>query len=406
MTDSPLVTPSRVASLVVRVALGVGLLAGGALGAVVLVKSRPVAAEGAVVETSVPVEVVRVATTDEVVVVRGSGTVVADQQVVLTPQVAGKVVAVDPALRPGGRVRRGDVLVRIDPRDYELAVVQAESQVAQAKLALELERSRADVAVREWELVKSERPSAEAPLALRQPQLASAERAALAAEAALDAARINLERASLRAPFDAIVLSEGVDVGQVVGAATQIATLVGTDRMRVELKVPVEALPHLEIPELGAEAYARGGGSVAHVTQQLAQGSTGGAVEREGRVYGLGGQIDAATRSATVLVAIEDPLGADGGLPLLPGAFVEVAIDGRALPGVIDLPRTGIRDGDVAWVVGPDDRLVRREVAIAWREAERVLISAGLEAGEAVVVSPLALPIEGLAVKLAAGEEG
>jgi RND family efflux transporter MFP subunit len=263
---------------------------------------------------------------------------------------------------------------------------------------LELERSRGAVAEREWALVGEGRSAEEAPLALRRPQLSSAQAALASAEATLATAKLNLERTSLRAPFDAIVLSEGVDVGQVVGAATQVATLVGTARMRVEVRVPVEALAVLEIPGMGAQQ-----GSRATVTQRLTTGAAGDQqITRAGHLVGLGGQIDAATRSATVLVGIEDPLGDGSGLPLLPGAYVEVDLQGRPVEGAIGVPRLGIREGTVAWVVGAEDRLERRDVTVGWRAEDQVFVTSGLAVGDRVVTSPMSLPVPGMAVRVSA----
>ncbi|MCK6507922.1 efflux RND transporter periplasmic adaptor subunit [Myxococcota bacterium] len=384
---------------VLQVVVPIAILLAGGAAAAALFSLRPEAEQAPLAEVAMPVEVSTLQATTAQAHVGGTGTVSAEQQVVLTPQVGGRLVSVSEALRPGGRVRQGEVLARIDARDFENAVTQAESQVAQARVNLELEKSRGAVAEREWALVGEGRSAEEAPLALRRPQLASAQAALASAEATLATARLNLERTSLRAPFDAIVLSEGVDVGQVVGAATQVATLVGTARLRVEVRVPVEALAMLEIPGMGAEQ-----GSTATVTQRLTTGGAGSqAITRPGRVVGLGGQIDAATRSATVLVGIEDPLGDGSGLPLLPGAYVEVDVQGRPVEGAIAVPRVGIREGTVAWVVGAEDRLERRDVTVGWRSEDRVFVTAGLQAGDRVVTSPLSLPVPGMAVRITTG---
>lgn len=385
-----------------QVIVPIAIIIGGLAVAAALFSMRPEAGQGDVAEVALPVETVTVQVGPAVAKVTGTGTVVADQQIVLTPQVGGRITSVSDDLRPGGMVSKGAVLARIDDRDYQLALTQAESQVAQARLNLEIEQSRGKVAEREWALVGEGKSASEAPLALRGPQRVNAEQALAATEAGLGSAKLALERTALRAPFDAVVLSEGVDIGQVVGAGTQAAVLVGTRRMRVEVQVPVEALPSLQIPGMGADA-----GSTATVTQQLTRGGAGqSAVVRSGQVIGLGGQIDPATRTATVLVGIDAPLGDGSGLPLLPGAFVDVSLAGRTVDQVIAVPRTGIRDGNIAWVVSPDGRLVKREVQIGWREADSLYVLSGLEAGERVVTSPLSLPIEGMAVREASATDG
>ena len=385
---------------VLQVVIPIAILLAGGAAAAALFSMRPQAEQAEVAEVALPVEVATLEAATARAHVGGTGAVAAEQQIVLTPQVGGRLVSVSEALRPGGRVRQGEVLARIDARDFENAVTQAESQVAQARVNLELEKSRGTVAEREWALVGEGRSAEESPLALRRPQLASSQAALASAEATLATARLNLERTSLRAPFDAIVLSEGVDVGQVVGAATQVATLVGTARLRIEVRVPVEALAMLEIPGMGAEQ-----GSPATVIQQLTTGGAGSqAIRRTGQVIGLGGQIDAATRSATVLVGVEDPLGDGSGLPLLPGAYVDVDLEGRPVEGAIAVPRLGIREGTVAWVVGAEERLERRDVTVGWRSEDLVFVTAGLQAGDRVVTSPISVPVPGMAVRITQGQ--
>lgn len=383
-------------SLILKIAAPILVVGLGVAGTAALVLSRQAAPQAAAEAVALPVDVALAVPVQAAMRQRATGTLAADQQIVLSPQVAGRVQSVSASLRPGARVAKGEVLARIDPRDFQNAQTQAESQVALARVNLELERGRSSVAEREWALVAEGRSSEQAPLALRRPQLASTEAALASAEASLATAQLNLERATLRAPFDALVLSESVDVGQVVGAGTAVATLVGAERMRVELKVPVAWLGGLEIPGLGAEI-----GSEAQVTQLL--GGEAGRIQREGRVSGLGGQIDAATRTATLLVEVLNPLGDGTSLPMLPGAFVEVELEGRTVDATA-LPSSALREGETVWVVDEASRLSRRAVQLGWREGETVYLLEGLSPGERAVTSPIALPVEGLAVRVVEGK--
>ncbi|MCB9777607.1 MAG: efflux RND transporter periplasmic adaptor subunit [Alphaproteobacteria bacterium] len=377
-----------------KVLVPIVLILGGIGIAVALIKFRPEVEQGDAAAVSLPVEVTPVHAAGTAAVVRGTGTVVADQQVALTPQVGGKLVFVSDQLRPGGRFGQGDVIARVEARDYQLAVTQAKSQVESARLNVELERSRGAVAEKEWKLVSDGAAVDQAPaLARRAPQLASAEAALAAAEAQLETAELNLARTSLRAPFNAMVVSENVDVGQVIGATTQVATLVGTDTLRVDVQVPVQHLPLLSIPGMGGGED----GSSATVVQRLTEGGAGSArIERTGHVVGLGGQLDPATRTATVIVEIRDPV-VDGQLPLLPGAYVDVALGGGLTAPALAVPRDGVRDGEIAWVVA-DGKLARRQLDVAWRDDDFLYASGGISEGEPVVVSALSLPIEGTAV--------
>ncbi len=382
-----------------KIAAPIGVLLLGLAGAAAMVasgkparKARPEAAVAAV-------EVLEVQPVSRPAEVHATGLVQPDREVAIVPQVSGQIVAIAPELRPGGRLRAGEVLAQIDPRDYRLAVRQEEGRVAQARLEYELELGRQATAQREWALLGEGRPEDDAPLALRRPQLEAAERGLESARAGLERAQLSLERTALTAPFNAMVLSEDIDLGQVVGPGTTAARLVGTDRFRVSVSLPFEQLRALEIPGLNTA----GAGSPATVRQQLSEGI----VERRGRVFALAGQLEAQTREATVLVAVDDPLDTgDGGLPLLPGALVDVVLHGRELSGAYELPRAAVYGGDTVWLVDREDRLARAEVRTAWGDAESLLVTRGLSPGDRVVTSPLSRPIEGAPVRISDGRGG
>lgn len=368
---------------------GAGLLTGA------MVLMRPPAERKAPEQVVTRVEVIEVQPEDRPAHVAATGTVEPARQVSLMPQVNGRIVWQSDALVPGTRVDKGTVLARIDPTDYELAVEQAKSQVRQAEVELELEKGRQDVAAREWALLGEGRDPGDAPLALRKPQLKAAEQALAAARAAERQAELNLQRTFLVAPFNAVVLDESIDVGQLVGPTTMAATLLGTDEVWVKVSVPVDQLPAIELPRDDRP------GSPARVEQRLATG----AVVRDGAVAKLLAQLDPATRTAQLLVVVPHPMdGPEGEIPLLPGAYVDVAIDGRVLQDVTTIPRTALDGADKVWVVEAENTLSSRTVRIGWREAQDVVVTDGLEPGSRVVVSPLAYPVEKMPVEPVHGD--
>lgn len=375
--------------VILRFLLPAGITAAGLAVAVVLVVAAPSAERSEPSPTVARVEVVEAQPIVAPALIDATGVVSAAREVPITPEVNGKVVALADELIPGGRFTQGQILARIDRRDYELAVDQERSRVRQAELELELEQGRGAIAEREWALLGDGRDPDEARLALRKPQLDTAERNLEAARSGLERAELNLERTVLRAPFNAMVLSEDVEVGQLVGPTAPIARLVGTDEVWVQVSVPVERLPVLSIPGYGEAEQ----GSPATVVLDLG----GDEVTRRGEVIQLLGELDPETRTAQVLVSIDDPL-RGGALPLLPGAFVHVTLEGAALSGVIEVPRQAVVDGDAVWIADADDRLARREVAIGWRTDEALYVTDGLSRGDRIVTTPLSLPVEGMAL--------
>ena len=371
---------------------GIIVLAGVGI-SVAMVKSQPKAERDAGEASAVLVEVLTAEMGEVSATLRGTGTVEPARQVSMAFEVPGSLVWVSGEAVPGGRFSRGEVIARVDPRVYELAVKQAEATATRAELDLQLEQSRKTVAEREWEILGEGKSASDAPLALREPQLAAAEIAAASAAGALERAQIDLSRTELRAPFNAVVVNESLEMGQLVGATGAVITMVGTDAARVEVSVPVEKLSLVELPQ-GNRV-----GSSAIITQSL---GNGGEVVRDGRVHRLVGQLDPTTRTATLLVQVDAPMEGEG-LPLLPGAFVAVQIEGVAREGIVSLPRQAVSEGSTAWVVGEDDKLERRSLEVAWGTMEHVFVSSGLQSGDLVVTSTLSLPMEGQVVRVAGG---
>lgn len=359
-------------------------------------RKAPAEPPGALVET-VPVQ-----RSLEVVTVDAQGTVVPARSVTVLPQVSGRIVAVNPELRPGGVLREGERMVSIDPADFRLAVEQRETELKQARAQLELEQGRRKVAQSEWELFREEfdAPAEQKPdLALREPQLQSARAQVERAEAALKQARLQLERAQIEAPFDALVLEESAAEGQFVQPQQSIARLVGADRFWVRTFVPPDRIPFIDIP-LGEGRK----GSPAEVLLDLGTEQ----VRFDGYVSRLEGSLDEQSRMARVIVTIPDPLGAlgagEGGkFPLLLNAYVNVRIRGKAPQEVFVVPRSAVRGGDSVYLY-EDGRLVVRELEIAWERPDAVLASGGLAEGERLITSNLSAPMPGMRLRLAAAD--
>lgn len=381
-------------------------------GAAYMMTNRVTPERTAAQEQVIPVEVLEVRHSNEQVVVTAQGTVTAAQQVQLMPEVTGKLIELSPQLVPGGVFRAGEVIARIDPRDYEARVAAQQEAVAGANLLLRQERARQRVAEQEWELLDGTIPDDQEnrDLALRLPQIEQAEAALAAAEGALSKAQLDLERCAITAPFDAVVINENVDLGQVVNPQTRIATLVGTEYYWVQVALPVEDLVWIDVPT-GTGNH----GSAARVIHQA------GSVEitRNGHVKRLLGDVDPAGRLARLLVVIKDPLDLGGqkdaaALPLLIGSYVTVEIEGHTVDDVVTVPRMALREvagrastgtTEGLWIMDSDDRLAIREAEVIWRAEQTVLLRNGFADGERIVTSTISTPIEGMKLMVAPAEE-
>jgi RND family efflux transporter MFP subunit len=291
--------------------------------------------------------------------------------------------------------------VRIDPRDYQIAVEQRAADLNRTRLEQQVEGTRAEVAQREWQLFNDGNreftPEGRA-LALREPQLENAEVSVRAANSAVRRAQLDLRRTTLTAPFNAFVQAEAVDVGQVVGPNSQLATLVGTDAFWIRVSVPVAHLAHVKVPGFNSTE-----GSRAVITQRVGEEL----VRRNGRVVRLFGDLDPAGQMARLLVEVTDPFGfgedSETSLPLLLGAYVTIDVEATPVRAAIQVPRYALREGDRAFVVDRDNQLEVRDVVVAWRMEDSVLVTEGLLPGDRVITSRLAQPVSGMALRVDPG---
>jgi len=366
----------------------IAIIIGGLLLAAGMIASKSQAEKTAGTAKPILVNAVSFDKSDRPIPVRGTGTVVPAQQVAVIPQVGGKIVSTDPRLIPGGRFKAGEVIARIESRDYRASLEQAQSNAQRAELELALESGRSQVAIREWALL-NEDGSSVSDLAMRKPHLALAEQSVIAARSALSSAKLNLDRTRLTAPFNAVVVTKSIDLGQVVGPGGAVATLVGTDQLWVNVSLPLGDLDVLQLQ--GRD----GTGSKARVIHRLSQGRQS---EYEGVALQLGGALDSATRQAQITVAIDQPFDQDGvRLPLLPGAYVEIIFEGLVATEVIQIPRAAVYDGDTVWV-NAGGVLTPRQVHITGGDKETVLVDEGIEDGDEVIISALSMPLAGMPV--------
>lgn len=341
------------------------------------------------------VKTARVERSDERISVTAFGSVIPARQVVVKPEVGGRVVRQHAALQPGGLIEAGAELVAIDPSDYELALVARKAELEEAQYELEVERGRQVVALREWKLLEGDVPREDAnrSLVLREPHLRRAKALVSKAENDIARAELDLTRTSVTARFNALVLDESVEIGQLLERGTSVATLAGADEFWVRVSVPVDKLRWIELPGDGRQ------GARARVVLDSGEG---GEITREGRVLRLLGDLEPSGRMARMLVLIEDPLGRrerSGEIPLLLGSYVRVEIDAGVLNEVVEIPRAALREGKRIWLVDEDNTLQIREVDVLWPRKDSVLLpKESVRPGERLVVSGLRVALPGMRV--------
>ncbi|MFW6133096.1 MAG: efflux RND transporter periplasmic adaptor subunit [Planctomycetota bacterium] len=378
------------------------------------------------------------------VTVEAMGTVVPAREVSIAARVPGEVVRVSEAFVPGGLFRSGQTILQIDREDYEIAVRKAriaverarltarqragdialrKSELAKAREALKVEQGAAEVARSEYELLGETIGQADRELVLRKPQLASARAAVEAAEAAVESAEaakasadaavedartalrdaeLDLERTTVTAPFDGAIVDRSVETGSQVAAGEPLATYVCTEAYWVRLSVPLSDLQWVDIPGFNSE---RGSAAAIHHAAAWGKG-----VSRRGTVQGLMTSVESGGQMAQLLVTVADPLDlsrlAADRHALILDAYVRAEITGRRASGCVRVPRVALREGDAVWVMSPQGTLEVRPVEVLWSTDEAVYVRRGLDAGERLIVSDLAAPVEGMELRTTEGADG
>lgn len=327
---------------------------------------------------------------DAVLNVQTQGEVRARTMINLTAQVGGRVVSVSPEYVEGGRFDPDTVLMKIDDSDYRLALREAEAAVAAAELSVEQALADADVARKQLRDI----PNASS-LSLKKPQIAEAKARREAALAALDLARLNLERTNIRLPFEGRVASTSVHIGEVINTGSMLGEVFSTDRVEVRLPLNNRQLSALGLP-IGFAADGNAAPEVAF-TADVA----GITQHWTGHLVRIDAAVDASTRLIYATAEVEDPYGlgrSEEGMPLAVGLFVEAEVVGRSLENTVRIPSKGLRPGNQLFVVDASGLLDIRTAEVAHTSAEHAIISKGLRPGERLVVSALRNPISGMAL--------
>ena len=312
----------------------------------------------------------------------------------LITQVNGRVAWVSPNFNAGGFFKQGEPLVKLESEDYEARVGLAEAREVRAlaefeHATFELKRMRA--------LVKDQLVS--------QSMLENAVRQTRLAEAALKEAQINLDQAErdldrteLRAPFDAIVRSKAVDLGEFVSMGKPLAQLFAADGFEVRLPVLDTQLAYLNLPSSIEATAPLNSANLPSV--RLSAQYAGAAASWDAQLVRSESEIDRRSRMVTLVARVSGTRNALSANPLPVGAFVNAEIEGITLENAFQLPRSALRQDNQVLVVDEESRLRFREVSIARYEQDRILIQSGLREGDIVNISPIQAVVDGMEVSV------
>jgi RND family efflux transporter MFP subunit len=303
------------------------------------------------------------------VTIQSRGIVTPRRNIELVTEVSGRVIWVDPGFLQGEEVTEGQLLLRIDPIDYEVAVSDARASLASAELSL-----------------------AEVKVVVMKAAIEEAEARVEAAKDRLRQAEIDLANTEIRAPFDAVVDVKRVGLGQYVQTGTPVMKLLSTGIAEVRLPLLASDVP-----------FVKYGQDEQGNWHELTLTATFGNVQHSwrARLARLERRVDEETRVFFLVAQVDRPYDLSLHSHILAmGLFVEATFEGAPIPEAVRLPRSALHNGGSVYVVR-DGKLLRRTVKLLRSEGESVIVS-GLEAGDPVVVSRLDLMTNGMAVDTAA----
>lgn len=328
-------------------------------------------------------------------VVHSQGSVRPRTETSLVAEVSGKIVSVSPNFIAGGFFRAGEVLLQIDPSDYEAALKRAQANLASRKAQLADQQARSEQALKDWRnLGRTGEPS---DLVLRKPQLAEAQAGVQAAEADLQKAERDLQRTRIRVPYDGLVRSKDADIGQFVAPGTRLGVTFAIDRAEIRLPLSATDASFLNLPS------ATDPGDSPRPGVRLVSDVAGISRAWNAEIIRTEGVVDERSRVTYAVASVSDPYGVLGisqqdALPI--GTFVRAEIEGRAAQGVVILPRSVMNSDNKVLVVNDRNELEIRRITVLRAEPQNVYISEGVEDGEHVITTRLEAPIPGTLVEI------
>ena len=354
------------------------------LAAKTVIANRPEAKTRPQFKTSTAVEATRLDPQSYTVTLKTQGEVSAAIEGSLVAQVAGSITEVSENFVIGGSFRKGDVLAKVDPRDYEIALTLAKANYAQARAQLAEEQARADQAAGDWK--KLGRKDSPSELTLRKPQLAAARANLEGADGEVQRAQLDLERTNIVAMYDGRVRSTEVSLGQYVNPGSALAQTYTTSSAEIRLPFTSNQMKFVDM-----------NGAIAKRQPIQLQESVGGSGKQWTAKMERSEGINASSRQYYAVARVDNPYSLKN--PLHFGQFVEAEVTGLTLDNVFVIPRSALREDKSVLLVDAVGTLQSREVEVAWKDADVAVISSGLEAGDVLNLTSLGSVTNGTRVK-------
>ncbi|MBA6293465.1 efflux RND transporter periplasmic adaptor subunit [Colwellia sp. MB3u-70] len=365
------------------------------IGLIIFTVLSPKPAKKPVIIKAPLVEVKNIARQDVGFVIASQGSVLPSTQTQLISEVSGQITFVNEKFNIGGFFTQGEVLLSIDDINYQVALLQAQSQLDAAKALLIEEQAKKDQAEEQWLLTK--RALSEAPvLALRLPQLQKAQADIKAAKANVIGAEVKLARTKIIIPYDAIVKEKQVDIGQYVSMGSALTTIFAVDYAEVRLPIKPRDVGFLNLPKINAKQSSRS-------TVDIYTKVNGTEHRWASNLTRYEGEVDSRSRVHYVIAQIDDPysvLSSSKHQELRVGSFVNAKISGKEVKDIVTIPRDALHGANRVYLVDKDNKLHIQEINILRNDATYVYSHDTFGAGFRLVTTQMETPVEGMALRV------
>lgn len=327
--------------------------------------------------------------------VASQGTVIPEIKTSLIAEVSGRIVEVSPKFHNGGYFEKGEMILKINDEDYQVALLQSQARLNIAKAALLEQQARAKQAKEEWQL--SGKPLSDAPImALRKPQLQKAKADITAAEADLQSAKIKLSRTIITSPYDGLIKQKQVDIGQFVNIGTPLATSFSVERAEVRLPIKTQDIPFLVLPQIKQASLA-----TSPIELTMANGNSSQTWQAELTRYE--GEIDTMSRVHYVIATINDPYNLKGNnnkTELRVGSFVKAQIHGQLIDNISAIPRRAVIGKNSLHIVNGSNQLMIKSFSVLRSDRDFLYTKESFPDDWHIVLTELEAPVEGMSLRI------
>ncbi len=335
-------------------------------------------AESSAGELPINVTIATIEPSSHAIKFQATGIVSSRTNINVVPQVNGKVISVNDNFYEGGQFKSGDTLFQIDPIDFELTVRQLEAEVSKAQTNLNLAQAESDAAKKEWKQMRGKRPIPD--LVAKIPQLNDAQANLTAAQARLQDARLDLERTIVSMPFDGVVLSGDLSIGQFISAGQNYGSVYDKKNMEIKSSLNEQQLHWLQ------------GSDQQNI--KLSHTSLHGTISTTGFLKRGAPNLDQETRFASVSFGIHDT-----SHPLMPGQFVTINIKGPTYADIAVIPLSAYQKDGQIYFVDDNEKLQSFTPDILYSIDDIVMIQ-NLKNITQIVTSKISGGINGTSVKI------